>query len=738
MGSRQLLKKENGSFLTSLKQPHNQFAELLLLVLLAALVFAVYSNSLQVPFLFDDISNIKENPHIQLAELSLKEIAEAAFKSPLRNRPVANISFAFNYYLHGYEVFGYHLVNILIHLANGLLLYLFAKQTLRFPCISKRYKQSKWIPFVTTFIWLVHPIQIQSVTYVVQRMNSMAILFYMLSFLLYIKARSIGPQNRSWALYTGSLLAGILAFGSKEISATLPVFILVYEWFFFQDLDRSWLKRNLVRLLMLLPVLVLITILYLGIHPLERILATYEIRDFTLGQRVLTEFRVVIFYLSLLVLPLPSRLNLQHDFVLSNSIVDPPSTLIAIITVVLLLGLSICLARRDRLISFCILWFLGNLVIESSVIGLEIIYEHRNYLPSMLILLMVVSLALQYNRFQVHVIGVMCSVALLFAIWTYQRNYTWTDDLLLWQDSVEKSPSMARPRNNWANALSRRRQHSAAIEQLELAIQLQAGNARTHFNLANEYREVKKANEAIKHYTLAIKFLPDYAFAHNNLAVLLNDMGMTSQAIEHYLHALEIDPTFAEAHNNLGVAYAKQGEYQKALQHYEKSLSLYPRDIYAQKNIASVYNELGSQLAKQGMTSQAIEHYSQALRFWPAYAEVHFNLGIQLAKQGMTSQAIEHYSEAIKIQPDFYEAHTNLGIALNSQGDYRKALKHFREALKANPNSAEIHNSLGVALIKMGRLEKAIEHFSTAVNINPSYVKAKRNLNAGLLLRGRQ
>ena len=393
MGFRQLLEKESGSFLTSLKQPHNQFAELLLLVLLAALVFAVYSNSLQVPFLLDDINNIKDNSHIRLSELSLKEIADAAFNGPSSKRPVANISFALNYYFHGYELFGYHLVNILIHLANGLLLYLFVKQTLRFPCISKKYKQSKWIPLVTTFIWLVHPIQIQSVTYVVQRMNSMAVLFYMLSFLLYIKARSVGPPSKSWALYTGSLLAGFLAFGSKEISATLPVFILVYEWFFFQDMNRLWLKRNLVRLLMLMPVLVLITILYLGIHPLERILAMHEFWGFTLGQRVLTEFRVIVFYLSLLVLPLPSRLNLQHDFVLSNSIIAPPSTLIAIMAVLLLLGLSICLARRDRLISFCILWFLGNLVIESSVIGLEIIYEHRNYLPSMLILLMVISLA---------------------------------------------------------------------------------------------------------------------------------------------------------------------------------------------------------------------------------------------------------------------------------------------------------------------------------------------------------
>ena len=738
MDSRQLLEKESSSILTFLKQPHNQFTELLLLVLLAALVFAVYSNSLQVPFLFDDISNIKENPHIQLAELSLKEIAEAALNSPLRNRPVAYISFAFNYFLHGYEVFGYHLVNILIHLANGLLLYLFVKQTLRFPCILKRYRQSKWIPFVTTFIWLVHPIHIQSVTYVVQRMNSLAVLFYMLSFILYIKARSVGPPKKSWALYIGSLLAGFLAFASKEISATLPAFIILYEWFFFQDLDRSWLKRNLIRLLMLLPVLVLITILYLGIHPLERILAAYEIRDFTLVQRVLTEFRVVVFYLSLLILPLPSRLNLQHDFVLSNSIVDPPSTLIAIITVVLLLGLSIFLARRDRLISFCILWFLGNLVIESSVIGLEIVYEHRNYLPSMLTLLMIVSLALQYNRLQVYIIGVICSVALLFALWTYQRNYTWTDDLLLWQDSVDKSPLMARPRNNLANALSRRGQHAAAIEQLELAIQLRPGNARTHFNLANEYREAKKANEAVEHYTLAIKFLPDFVFAHNNLAVLLNDMGMIPQAIEHYLQALEIDPVFVEAHNNLGAAYAKQGDYQKALQYYEKALSLNPGDVYAQKNIASVYNELGSQLAKQGMTSQAIEHYSQALRFWPDYADIHFNLGMQLAKQGMTSQAIEHYSQAIKIEPTFFEAHTNLGIALAKQGDYRKALKHFKEALKANPNNAEIHNSLGIALIKMGRLEKAIEHFSTAVNINPGFEEAKRNLNAGLLLRERQ
>ena len=167
----------------------------------------------------------------------------------------------------------------------------------------------------------------------------------------------------------------LLAVGSKENAVTLPFFILLYEWYFFQNLANDWLKRRLSVIIGVLVFSALLSFLFLGPNPLETIMAGCEDRTFTLTERFLTQFRVVIHYISLLVYPHPSRLNLEHDFALSYSLFYPITTLFSIGAIIALLGLAIYLAKKKRLISFCILWFLGNLIIESSIIGLEIIFE---------------------------------------------------------------------------------------------------------------------------------------------------------------------------------------------------------------------------------------------------------------------------------------------------------------------------------------------------------------------------
>ncbi|MCP4693868.1 MAG: hypothetical protein GY859_37885, partial [Desulfobacterales bacterium] len=204
--------------------------------------------------------------------------------------------------------------------------------------------------FFTALIWLVHPIQTQSVSYIVQRMNSMAAMFYLLSILLYAKGRT--AQTRGGAapgrgvmhpgvFFAGAFCAWMLAMGSKEIAASLPFVVLLYEWFFFQDLDPRRLKRGLPLLVGALALLLFALVMYMGAHPFEKIASGYALREFTLDQRVLTEFRVVIFYISLLIFPHPSRLNLDHDFPLSYSLFDPASTALAIGAVLGLIGLAV-------------------------------------------------------------------------------------------------------------------------------------------------------------------------------------------------------------------------------------------------------------------------------------------------------------------------------------------------------------------------------------------------------------
>jgi hypothetical protein len=351
---------------------------------LVAFVFIVYSSNLDGSFIFDD-SRIENNPQLHITSLSLHNLAKAGFESSPSTRPVSYMTFALNYYFHGFQTRGYHLVNICIHALAAILLFLLIRTTLNLPPLRSKYSIYAWLPFAAALVWAVHPLQTQSISYIIQRMNSLAALFYILSIYLYARARLARNTEKKWLLFIGAISAGILALGSKETAATLPFFIFLYEWFFFRDLKLSWLKRQVIPALIMLAGITFLVLLYLGRNPLEYITATYGSREFTLSQRLLTEFRIVVFYISLLLFPHPSRLNLDHHVILSTGIFSPVSTLISAVILLLLFIAALVSARKYRLLSFCLLWYLGNLVIESSFIGLELIFEHRNYLPSMML-----------------------------------------------------------------------------------------------------------------------------------------------------------------------------------------------------------------------------------------------------------------------------------------------------------------------------------------------------------------
>src|SRR6056297_2025114 len=323
-----------------------------------------------------------------------------------------------------------------------------------------------WIAFLAVLIWLVHPVQTNAVTYMVQRMTSLAALFYILSLLLYVKGRLAMQQNR-WrrpaGYLAGCVLAGLCAVFTKQNAGMLPVFILLYEWFFFQDLRPFRSRRWIFAMLAAILVFCVIGYVYLGGHPLDRILSAYQRREFTMGQRVLTELRVIAYYAGLMVFPQPNRLLLDHDYPLSDSLAAPFTTALSAGMIVGILAAVIFLSRRYRLVAFCLIWFLGNLLIESSIIGIEIIYEHRLYLPSMMLCLMVVWLLSRLVQKKWLFVSIVVAVALVFSFWTCQRNQIWASDVTFWKDVAQKSPQKARPLQNLAYSLQQKGRHAEAI-----------------------------------------------------------------------------------------------------------------------------------------------------------------------------------------------------------------------------------------------------------------------------------
>jgi tetratricopeptide (TPR) repeat protein len=579
-------KKQREQVVPQLQKSRAAMVEPLLYLCFALVAFFLYSNTFQSPYMFDDWAHIQANRHIQITSLSWDSILEAGFDSPLKRRPVAYITLAFNYYFHGFDLAGYHFVNILIHLAAGIFLYMFLHTTLSLQQAGQKSGHAGWLPFTVAMIWLVHPLQTQSVTYIIQRMNSLAAMFFILAMLLYVRGRLAKGKGKQSILFVGSICSGVLALGSKENAATLPFFILLYEWFFFQDLNFAWLRKRFLPIVGVGIFLVSVAILFLGQHPIDAIQNSYGIRDFDMGQRVLTEFRVVIFYISLLLFPHPARLNIEHDFQLSLSPLDPFSTILSLAVLLGLFCLAIMVSKRERIIAFSILWFLGNLVIESSVIGIEIIFEHRVYLPSMLAVLAIVLVCnrLLTKRWLQVLMAII--VVSLFSTWTYQRNLVWQDEVTLRRDAVSKSPDKPRAFAILANALERNHEYDEAEFYYNETLSLNPKNAdEIHFNLGNVLVAKGKLDDAVQHFSKAISLNPNVASMRLNLAYALTLQGRGSEAFIELQELLRRHPKEPRAHNNLGVLFMNQRKFKEAALHFNEAVKLQPNYKQARKNL---------------------------------------------------------------------------------------------------------------------------------------------------------
>jgi tetratricopeptide (TPR) repeat protein len=532
----------------------------------------LYGNTLHSPFALDDYHNILANKPIRITEISYAKLKEVGQKSLLVNRPVANISLALNYYFHQYNVKGYHLFNIAVHILTGILLYIFVRKTLLL-LQNKSRNEAKWIAFIASLLWLVHPLQTQSVTYIIQRMNSLAALFYLLSFVLYIMARTTPGAMKKFILAICSVSAGLLAIGSKENAVILPAFILLYEWYFFQNLQFKFKKHHYLIIAVLLTFSIGAAFFYLGNNPFESIIIGYGGRDFTLQERLLTQLRVVVFYISLIFLPYPSRMTLEHDFLISNSLFTPLTTFTSLIFIGILCYSVLLLAKKERLLSFCILWFLGNLLIESTIIPLEIIFEHRTYLPSMLIILLgilVIHRMIMSLRTKVILV---CLVTLFFTSWTYARNSIWQDELSLWADIAQKAPNKSRAQMNLGIILSKENRMDESLVYLKRAVQLDPNYDLAHYSLGDALMKQNKFIQASEAYAKGLQLKPDNPLTRFNLAKALAASGKHANALFHYRLVAGKDPFINhQIYYHMGNSLYQLKRYDEALISYNKAL----------------------------------------------------------------------------------------------------------------------------------------------------------------------
>ena len=565
---------------------------------------AAYSNTFEAPFVFDDLQNIVHNHYIRLETIDLAGLARAGVESPTQ-RPLANATFALNHVACGYDVSCYRLVNVLIHLANGLVVYSLAGLLL------SRLRRGppatiSGLSLLAALVFVAHPIQIQSVTYIVQRMTSLATLFYLLAAWAYVRGR-MRTSGSGWGWWVTAAVCGALSFSSKQIAATLPFALALLEWLFFRDASWPWLRDRLRPFAGLIVASSVFGVVYF----LSIEFPGYDVREFTMGERVLTQLRVVPFYLSLLLVPLPSRFNLIHVFEPSTSLLTPITTLLGALVLLSLAAIGVWAARRERLLSFAILWLFLHLAMESSIVPLDMAYEHRLYLPMFGFALLVADTtfrAVADQRARAILAGSLL-VALLGTS-TFLRNGVWRDEVTLWTDVIAKSPREERAHTNLTRALYAAGRIDEAVERLEAAAARYPEDAAVQHTLGTAYAWSGQPARAQRAYAAAARLDPERPLFGTKLALAWMHAGDHERARRLVEQVIRNQPDYHEAHFALGAILEAEGRTSEALPHYRAGLRLDPDDRVVHMHLANL-------LIGRGELAEATAHLREAARLSP-------------------------------------------------------------------------------------------------------------------------
>ena len=687
------------------------------IIIVAAI--AAFHNSFSVPFIFDDVDAIPGNPTIQ----HLWPIRDAL--SPphgrgltVEGRPVLNLSLAVNYAMGGTRVWGYHAMNLIIHILAALVLFGIVRRTLLRPVLRGRFGASATpLAFAVALVWTVHPLVTEPVTYVVQRAESLMGLFYLLTLYAVIRGAE-SPVPARW--YAASVATCLLGMATKEVMVSAPLMVFLYDRMFLAGSFRgAWKKRwpwyaGLACTWLVLGQLVLASGNRGGTAGFQSKVTPWEY--------ALTQCWAVVRYLRLSVWPHPLVFDYGMYLIKSAAVAAP----YALILMVLAVGTVIAL-WRGRAVGFLGAWFFMILAPSSSVVPVatQTVAEHRMYLP----LAAVVALAVMgtYSLLGRRVLVAFLALAVGFGFMSWRRNKDYSSEQALWNDILKKLPNNARAHSNLGAILAENGQASEAMPHYERALLLQPDYVDAHYNMGIALTKLDRVPEAIAQYEEALRLSPDYSKAHNNLGVLLEKVGRMPEAVAQYKEALRLQPDYPQAHFNLGKCLVKMGRPREAIDEFEQALRINPDQAEARENLANVLNDMGR-------LTEAMSHYEEVLRNRPDYAEAHYNLGNLLLKQGQPDEAMRHYQQALRIDPKYADAHYSAGIVLFQKGQADEAQAQFEEALRINPDHAEAHNNLGNILLDEGRVSEALQQYQEAVRAKPEYARAHYNLGRALTL----
>lgn len=638
--------------------------------LFTLLGIAIYFPSLKGDFILDDYTSIVKNVYIR----TLSDPSTLFSFAP--SRFVSYFTFAINYQMGKLDTFSYHITNTFFHIITSLLVFVFVRELVR--------NKKSLIPLTVSFLFLVHPVQTQAVSYITQRMASMSAMFYIMAIILFIRSRL--KFNIS---YIAAIVTALISLFSKEISYTIPITILVTCIFFLKE-KYSW-KRICFAIT---PIFVLFVAVFTAVSFTPRLAsATISAPDPShinplRVPYLLTQINAVSGYIFMLIVP--KGQSLDHDFAIRSTFFELP-TLVSLTALVFLLAIAFIFRKRHKVITFGILFFFITLSLESVVPLEDVFVEHRLYLPSF-------GLFLVYGYALIHFLTRFLKISLVnflvilhlavLTIATFSRNVVWSSEEKIWTEAVALAPGKVRPHANLGVVYKLKKDTANALKEFERAISINQAHIKSYLNIAHMYIEADNPDRATDIFKTALEKNP------HNEAILLelsnhyDNIGHNEAAKNMISSELEYAPGKSMLYFALGQLYLSEKNYDKAQTAFTKAIEKDPLLVESHARLAQAF-------LLTGKSNEAIEHYNSTLKLYPYHAQALLNRGKLYVILKNIKGAQRDLSRYIKVHEGNADAYYHLALTYILENKKDTAKKYLKEALTLDPSHKEAQTLLG-------------------------------------------
>jgi tetratricopeptide (TPR) repeat protein len=603
---------------------------------------------------WDDIDYVYENPYLKMPVSDFVVWALGTSRTGYWH-PLTWLSLRADYALWGLNPTGYHLTSVLFHGLNTLLVVLLAGSLImRGPPLKK--SSVIFGASVAGIIFGLHPFHVESVAWISERKDVLYSFFWLISLLAYMGYASSSSLRRKVILFLLCFISFSLSLLSKPMAATLPLVLLILDFYPLKRLNgmRDIIKTALLEKLPFFLLSAAVSFTTVIMQKQEGAMNLME--QLSLMKRIAGAVKALGLYLAKIAWPV----NLVPFYPLDPDIsLFTVQNMLSLLLILAITAVGIKLWRKIPLLIAAWSYFLLTVLPVLGIVqfGSQAMADRYMYLSIAGPIMIVASLGAVSWQKNMKVRYLFVTVFLCFSIFisvlTVKQISVWKDSVTLWEYVISKEPV----------------------------------SSIAHNNLGAAYDKQGRLEDAVREYMMATQINPMYASPHNNLGTVYEKLGRTEDAIKEYMRALQIKPDYAEVHYNMGKLYDKQRRFDIAVKEYLKAIKINPDYAEAHNNLAIAY-------ASVGRIDDAIKEFRAAIKINPGSVKVHNNLGIMYARQGNTEDAVKEFLLEIKINPGFYSAHYNLGVAYKSQSRLKEAVKEFQTALRLNPDHAGARKNL--------------------------------------------